>query len=429
MVLRLGSNLIMTRLLAPEMFGVIALAFVLLTAINLFSDIGLNQNIVQHKRGGERRFLNTVWTLQIMRGVLIAVFMLLLGGGFSLAAQIGWLPSDSTYASPDLPLVIMALSSIAIIDGLKSTKVATAGRNLVVGRVTAINLITQITSICVMIAIALDWPTIWVLVIGYVTGHSLGTLLSHVALKGESNALCWDVPIVKEVIGFGKWIFFSSILGFLVNSADKWVLGFVLSPVAFGAYAIAALILDALSSLFVKISSAIALPALSEVNRKDPARVKSVYYKIRRPIDAAAILLSGYLFVTGHLWIDILYDDRYQLAGELLEIIALQIGLWQLRISGEAFIATGRPRFLTIVIVARLITMVILVAAIGQFAGKEYVIWGIVLSILVTVPATFYLKSRCGLLSLKTEALSILFVPVGLALGYATLEIADWLGF
>ena len=67
-VLRLISNLIMTRLLVPEMFGVMAVANTLIVGLQLCSYLGIHHNIIQSSRGDERIFLDTAWVLQIMRG-------------------------------------------------------------------------------------------------------------------------------------------------------------------------------------------------------------------------------------------------------------------------------------------------------------------------------------------------------------------------
>ena len=66
--LRLGSNLILTRLLVPEMFGLMSLINVFILGLSLFSDIGVGPSIIQHKRGDEPEFYNTAWTLQVIRG-------------------------------------------------------------------------------------------------------------------------------------------------------------------------------------------------------------------------------------------------------------------------------------------------------------------------------------------------------------------------
>ena len=61
----------MTRLLVPEMFGVMAIAMLVMMGLAMFSDLGLTQNIVQSRRGSESAYLNTAWTIQIIRGLLL----------------------------------------------------------------------------------------------------------------------------------------------------------------------------------------------------------------------------------------------------------------------------------------------------------------------------------------------------------------------
>ena len=85
--IRLGSNLIMTRLLMPEMFGLMALAHVLIAGLHMFSDLGLHHSVVQHQRGDDPVFLDTVWTVQIVRGGVIWLAAL------GLSAAVLWLKS------------------------------------------------------------------------------------------------------------------------------------------------------------------------------------------------------------------------------------------------------------------------------------------------------------------------------------------------
>ena len=68
---RLGANLILTRLLFPEAFGLMALIGVIITGLALFSDFGIGPSIMQNKRGDEPAFLNTAWTIQILRGAVL----------------------------------------------------------------------------------------------------------------------------------------------------------------------------------------------------------------------------------------------------------------------------------------------------------------------------------------------------------------------
>lgn len=77
-VLRFGNNLILTRLLVPEFFGLMALVNTLRVGLELFSDIGIAQSIVNSQRGDEPAFLKTAKTLQAIRGLIIWIVCLIL---------------------------------------------------------------------------------------------------------------------------------------------------------------------------------------------------------------------------------------------------------------------------------------------------------------------------------------------------------------
>src|SRR5947207_3873615 len=129
-VIRFGSSLLMTRLLAPEMFGVMAIATMVMVGLALFSDLGLGLNVVQSKRGNEAAFLNTIWVLQILRGVVTWFFALGVSLLVVFANPIGMVRGESVYSEPSLPHVIAIFSISAIIWGFASSKMYEAGRNL-----------------------------------------------------------------------------------------------------------------------------------------------------------------------------------------------------------------------------------------------------------------------------------------------------------
>ncbi|WP_369385449.1 oligosaccharide flippase family protein [Limimaricola cinnabarinus] len=79
-VLRLGSNLLLTRLLFPEAFGVMAIVMVVMMGLNMFSDVGITPAIMQSRRGDDPAFLDTAWTIQICRGFGLWLVALALAG-------------------------------------------------------------------------------------------------------------------------------------------------------------------------------------------------------------------------------------------------------------------------------------------------------------------------------------------------------------
>src|SRR4051795_12890818 len=77
-LLRLLNNVILARLLAPPIFGLMALVNAIRTGVELLSDVGIIQNIVSSPRGTEPDFYDTAWTLQAARGLVLAILCMVL---------------------------------------------------------------------------------------------------------------------------------------------------------------------------------------------------------------------------------------------------------------------------------------------------------------------------------------------------------------
>jgi hypothetical protein len=97
--LRLCSNLILARLLAPEAFGLIGLTMAVVTALYLLSDIGISQSIVREAEGDTPPFLHAAWRAKILRGLVITATVLLCA---VLLWQLGptIVPPDSVCGRP-----------------------------------------------------------------------------------------------------------------------------------------------------------------------------------------------------------------------------------------------------------------------------------------------------------------------------------------
>lgn len=415
--LRLGSNLIMTRLLVPEMFGIMAVANVILVGLHLFSDIGLNQGVIQSRRGHDPVYLNTAWTVQILRGALLCLIALGIARSVDLAATSHWVPAGSVYADPILPYVITVLAFNPLIGGFASTRLATANRRLALGRITLIEIASQTAALLFMISWALVDRSIWALVVGSLLAVLLKVVLSHTLLPGEANALRWDREAFREIFGFGKWIFLTSILGFLAANGDRLLLGGLTDPATLGLYAIAYFIVGALYDAFDKVASSVAFPALSEVVRDRPQDLKNTYYKFRLPFDAMTLLVMGGLLSAGHLIVDVLYDDRYSAAGSMIGILGIMLFTVRYTLSGLCFLALGRPKLLVPITLSHTVLLFGLMPPIFGAYGFDGALWVVGGSAVLSLPVILYLKMVNQLFDFWREVMVLPLVPIGYALG------------
>ena len=415
--IRLGSSLLMTRLLVPEMFGVMAVVVTVTTVIWMLSDIGLGQNIIQSRRGGEPAFLDTVWVVQILRGFVLWAIALLVALLLHGAALAGMLPRDSAYAYPGLPTVLAVASFSVVIQGFQSTRMATGFRTFEHKRLTQLDLASQITALAVMVAIGVATRSIWALVAGNMTGALARTVLSHTWLSGHRNRFRMEREALREVIGFGKWIFVSSAVYVLALHGDRLLLGGFVDAEVLGLYAIAVLLIGALDSGLQNLFFTVSLPALSEVARSNPARLREVYYRMRIPADLVLLFLAGALFAAGQAVIELLYDPRYAMAGGMLQVLALSLFMARYGLAQQAYLALGIPRYQAIINIVRMAALYGLVAPLLYFAGLRAALWGIALHGLATLPLFYYFNGRLGLNDVALELKLLGALPVGYLCG------------
>ena len=212
--LRLIANLVLTRLLFPEAFGLMALITVVTAAALMFSDFGFLGAVIQDPRGEEPAFLNTVWTMQIIRGVILAGLIM----GFS--GQIA-----AFYDEPMLAQMLLVSAFVPLIKGMESTKMLMANRTLQLERATAIRLSAQLFGAIATVVLAYWLESVWALVLGNLFGPTLLVTLSHKVMSGHSNRLGFERAAFNALIKYSSFIFIASIAGFFGNHGDRAVLG------------------------------------------------------------------------------------------------------------------------------------------------------------------------------------------------------------
>lgn len=424
-VIRLGSSLILTRLLAPELYGVMSVGYVVMGGLAMFSDLGLSQGAIQSRRGEEPRFLNVSWVVQIARGVVIAVAGLLIAGLLKIAGARGWLPAHSVYAEPQVPSLVAVISIFAIVSAFESTKMWVARRRLSLGDLTKLELICQVATVVFQLGWALISPSVWTLAGGWIFGGLVRTALSHFWLEGPPNRFEWDREVFREIFAFGKWVTLSSAFSFMLTSGDTLLLGGLLDTKLMGAYALAVMLVGALQGAVIRLVGAAALPAFAEVHRERPERLKTTLYRIRQPLDILCLTVSGALMSLGQLVVSTLYDDRYAAAGWMVSAMSLTLVSTRLSVFDQCLVATGRVKLLTLLNALRLITLYASVPIGYHLHGATGAVYAVAGSQLVNSVAMLIAQARVGLLEVRREVIAIPLYAGGLAVGYGLLAIVQ----
>lgn len=336
LILRLGSNLILTRLLFPKLFGLMALVSIFLTGLHLFSDIGVGPSIIQNKRGDDPTFLNTAWTLQVIRGFCLWFCSLL----------IAW-PVAEFYGDPQFLWLLPVVSLSAVISGFNSTAGFTLSRHIALGQLAIFELGIQVISVIVTVLWAWFSPTIWALVVGWLVSDLLRMVWSHRLIPGSSNRFAWDQKSVNSLFSFGRWIFLSTAMTFLGAQADRLILGKLFSLEMLGVYSIAFNLAQMPAQLLQKISSSVIFPVVSKQAEMPRELLRSKILDKRKFILVCLALPVTILIGFGDKIILFLYDERYAQASWMLPILGF--GLWITVLSSTmspALLAIGKPLYI-----------------------------------------------------------------------------------
>jgi O-antigen/teichoic acid export membrane protein len=367
--IRLISSLILSRLLTPDIYGLMSLLMVCVIGIHMFSDLGIRASVIQHPRGDDPDFYNTAWTIQIVRGFFL----------WLCATAIAW-PVSWFYAQPSLLYLLPLISLTAIIDGFTSTKLYDAERNLNQRRQTLVTIVTQFLSLLITILWALRSPSIWALVAGYFIGPLLRTILSHAIFPGQSNRFRWQPEARADLMRYGRWVSVSSLFAFLSLQADRLIFGKMIPLALLGVYNTGSMYARLPVDTLMRLAFSVAFPLFGRYYRQE-GTLKSVFTRVCIPVmTAGGAALSG-LILGGPAVIRVLYDERWQQAGWIIQIVCL--GSWfQVLESMHAVAngAMGQPKWGAIGNFLKIVAMGITLPLVNRWFGFPGALVAIALS-------------------------------------------------
>lgn len=359
-VLRLVSNLVMAKLLAPQAFGLMAMVGAVLQGLQMLSDIGIGPSIIQSQRGEDRAFLNTAWTLQALRGA----------GIWGVACLLS-IPLAAFYAEPMLWKLIPVVALTAVVQGLNSTALFTLNRRMSIAGITLLDVLVQVLQVGVMIAWALGVErSVWALIAGGFAASIARAVISHYLVKGPSDRPRLEPAAIRSIISFGGWIFLSTLLTFFALQGDKFLIAKRVSMSDIGVYAIALMFVTIPLDVIRRLGEKVAFPAYSRVIN-DGGEFAPIFARIRFPLcSVGAMLVTGAASVSPD-FLHMVYDTRYDAARDYIPLMGLGCLLLLLETtSGMALLSLGRAKLIAAGSLAKLVGLVVFVPLGFRFGAQ-----------------------------------------------------------
>ena len=316
LLLRLISTMTLTRLLAPELFGIMVVVYSIRVGIELIlSDAGLGTNIVYNRDGNKPEFYNTAWSIQFIRGLILCVATI------GIAAPLSYF-----YKLPVLLNIIPVVAISFLFSGFSSMSFYLLQRGMQVGKINTFEFIVQLFSVTLTILLAYLSPTIWALVLGSLAEPAARFVGSYYLIPGLRHKFYISKEYLVEIFKYGRWIFLASIVFFFSINFDRLYLAKMIPLELLGVYGIARALSEIITNLFDRLTNLIFFPLVTSSRDVPRAQLREQLAPIRLKVLLLLAVGMSLAIATADFLIRIMYDSRYAAAGWMLPF--LLIGAW-----------------------------------------------------------------------------------------------------
>lgn len=258
-----ASKVILTRLLVPEVMGLMVLVLSITALLEVLTEIGIKQSVIQNKKGARFEFLNMAWWFQSLRGIglyAVGFFVAPLLCRFYFADK----PEIVTlYSMPELVALVRMAFLAFLFGGIVSPLAYVLEKEFRFGKAVFLNQGSSILGSAITVILAFVMRNIWAVIIGFISMGAMRCLFSYILCPFRPR-LSFDRPSFKEISKFARGMFGLPVLTYIAFNIDVLVAGKLISADLLGMYGMALVLVWAPRDLFNRIIQPILLPAFAE---------------------------------------------------------------------------------------------------------------------------------------------------------------------
>ena len=376
-------NLILARILAPELYGTVAIVLVFTEILQVFVESGFGTALIQKKDADDLDF-SSVFFFNLAMSVLLYVLL------FAFAPLISRL-----YGRPELLKIIRVVGLILIIAGVRNVQQAYVSRNMLFKRFFFSTLGGTVVSAVVGIFMAVKGFGVWAYVTQYLLNNLVGTLILWFTVKWRPVAR-FSLGRLKGLFSYGWKLLVSSLLNIVSDKLRPLIIGYRFSPADLSFYNEGLLFPNLIVDNVNSSIDSVLLPALSQ--QQDSA--EQVKTMTRRAIQISSYimwpLMIG-LFVCAEPLVSLLLGQDWLPCVPFVRIFSLYYALFPIHTANlNAIKAMGRSDiFLRLEIVKRVLDLVFVVSTV--FIGVRAMAYGLLIQGVLCLFINSYPNSKlCG---------------------------------
>lgn len=354
-------NFIVARLVSPEDFGIATTFAISLSLLEMASDFSLDKLIIQASDGDDLRLQAVAQFILVIRGIFIALMIFLVADWIAAFFNV-----------PEAAWAYRMLSIVPLIDGFLHLDIKRFQREFVYKWDVNIKLLSQFAALIIAVGLALqlnDYRAMLWSVIGQVTVLTLG---SHLVATRQYK-IEWSSEYFRRILTFAWPLMINGLVIFAGGQGDRLLVGGNLGVSELAPYAAASLLIVSFVAVAMKVTNALVLPLLAEV-QGDSKEFITRYRLVSSAIGIAAIMLFVPMIFIGAEIVVIIFGGAYRGPFGLVAWISLGVGIRFLRLSPTlASLSVGDTKNLMFVNITRMSGLIIAFFALKMGGGLVHV--------------------------------------------------------
>ncbi|WP_241021919.1 oligosaccharide flippase family protein [Burkholderia sp. Ac-20353] len=349
---------LLARLLGPESIGLIAAALMALSIAESLTEMGLSHALIQQRELLDQRGLDALWTANAVRGTILSVVLFVTSE-----------PTARLMSIPESTTLLQLVALVPFARCMASMRVAIAQRERrfrTVALLTTTFVGVDFVMSCVSAFVYHD--VFWVLA-ALPLAEMLKAIASHIVFSTRPR-LNFDTEPLREVMGFGRWVWASSLLSMIVNQLDRLITVKVFGVQTLGLYQTASRLAQFGVADFGMALSQYLFPNFAELARKDKAHAVRYAMALFSHLGTIALVLATFLCMAAPEIIDIALGSKWSGAVPFFRVFVylmaagVLVGLLTAYLRG-----TGRPSRVTFATSVQLVVLIALSAIAAPLFG------------------------------------------------------------
>lgn len=331
-LLLFARNLVIARLIPVEDYGIASTFAIAMSVVEMASQLGLQQMIVQAREGEDPHFQAALQGFQVLRGVISGVVLFLAAGLVADFLNI-----------PEVAWAYQVMALVPVLNALQHFDIHRMNRDMRFWPLILTGAVPALLSLAVL------WPlTAWfgdyrVMLFALIVQAAIATITSH-ATAERPYRLVLDRAIMARSLAFGWPLLINGFLLFAVFQGDKLIVGRELGMAPLAIFSMGVTLTLTPTLVLGKSAQNFFLPQLGRLaasRDEDPAPFAAVAQAMLQATLLSSCLLVVAILLLGPLLVSVALGDKYAELIPLLALFAVQQGLRSFRTGPNVIALSG----------------------------------------------------------------------------------------